>query len=415
MEHIVFVEATLTGAGRRAIEIAHRRDLRVTLFTRDRSKYRSIHHDADLLDLADEVMDVETNDTGAVCRAAQQLHSRIPISALTTLADFYVPQAAAAAGVLGLPAIPYQAAVDCRNKYGTRLALSRFAPWLNPWFRLASTVEEAVAAAEEHGYPLLVKPRDENDGMDISLVSDSDQLSAHWHKLAAKPNNRAGQPKSPGVILETYMEGPEYSVETVQGGPGRPVRFIGITRKYLTGGDRGCFVELGHCFPVDDHRDIIMPAVDAALHAVGIHTAVCHTEVKVCGGLVKVVEVNPRLAGGRIGSHLVEIATGVNPIDLAIDCALGLDPVWRATPRRGAAIHNIPARAAGRLRSLPAPPPPDSPGLVEYGFLGREGEEVRLPEKNGDLLGYAITSGVDADEAFARARSIADSITPDIV
>ena len=51
-----------------------------------------------------------------------------------------------------------------------------------------------------------------------------------------------------------------------------------------------------------------------------------HTECRVNGDDVTIMEVNPRLAGGKIGSHLVEMATGCSAVRAMLDAALGKQP-----------------------------------------------------------------------------------------
>jgi len=414
--HIVFVEATVTGAGLRAVQFAKEKGLTVTFLTRNRQDYQPKDpREPDLLDLVDQVIDVETHDVEEVSRAALGLNEKMPITALTTVADFFVPQAAAAAERLGLPTIPYRAAVAARNKHLTRAMIARQDPDLNPAWALAGSEGAALAAAADIGYPLVIKPQDENDGFDIRRLDSPAQLAAEFCRITAKATNRVGQRKAPGgVILESLLQGQEYSVETLQGGVDEPVQLIGITKKYLTGLERGCFVEVGHCFPVDEHRDLILAAVTSALHALGVNTAICHTEVKVHEGRVKIVEVNPRLAGGRIGSHLIEIATGVNPVRLAIDCALGMRPRWNGVARQGAAIHNIGSPQQGRVRSLPDISHFEHPDVLCFSLPLRAGQEVQPPLSNGDLLGYVITRGATAGQAFRLARSLADAVSLDI-
>ncbi|MED4954122.1 ATP-grasp domain-containing protein [Paenibacillus macerans] len=416
MEHILFIEATLTGAGLKAVQIAKDKNLYVTLFTRQKHAYETEEDTAkNILFFVDRVIETDTNDVDKLCQEVRRLNEEKPVTAIITTADFYVPQAAAVAEMLHLPSIPYEAALKVRNKFRMREELSRIAPELNPAFFLVGTLSQAKEKAKLLNYPLILKPQDENDSVDVLLIQSDEELEYHFLRVTSKPLNRAGQVKTAGgVLLEEYIGGQEYSVETFQGAPNRPLQLMGITRKYLLGTERGHFVEVGHCFPVNDHREKIFAAVSKALKGLGIHTSACHTEIKVVDGQPKIIEINPRLAGGGIGSHLIELATEVNPLSLIIDAARGLAPLWEASPHGGAAIYKLAAHRDGTIKTLPDLSLFDSDDVVEINIPLKRRQTVRLPKSNGDLLGYVITRAASADEALDSARNLTGSISLDI-
>lgn len=416
MEHIVFIEATLTGAGLRAAQTAKSMGMYVTLFTRKGDEYRRKEEKENgILKYVNKLIDVETNDISKICGAANALQEDYPITAVTTTADFYVPQAAALAETLHLPTMPYETALKARNKYQMRVELEKYAPELNPPFFLVDTVENAIDKACLLGYPLIMKPQDENDSLDVILIHNNEDLVHHFDRITTKKKNKAGQNKaSGGLLLEAYITGEEYSVETFQGASHLPVQLMGITRKSLFGVSKGHFIEIGHSFPVNNHKEEFFEAVSKAMSILGIHSAICHTEVKMVNGQPLIIEINPRLAGGGIGSHLIELATGVNPLSLVIDIASGRAPLWEKTEQCGAAIYKLASPKEGVIKSLPDLSFIETCNIVEYNIPLKIGQAVQEPKCNGDLLGYIVAKANNADEALLSARTVAESIILDI-
>jgi hypothetical protein len=79
---IIFIEASTTGAGARANELARARGLYVVLLTRDRGRYGH-----DILSLADEIILCETNDASEVANVVVRCSQRFQVAAVTTTAD----------------------------------------------------------------------------------------------------------------------------------------------------------------------------------------------------------------------------------------------------------------------------------------------------------------------------------------
>src|SRR5204863_1276408 len=117
------------------------------------------------------------------------------------------------------------------------------------------------------------------------------------------------------VLVEEYVPTPEFSVETF----GRKV--VGTTAKHL--GPPPWFVECGHDFPADLGEVATVEALAlAAIEALGLGFGPAHTEVRLGPRGPVVIEVNARLAGGRIPT-LVRLATGIDLVGATVDAVIG--------------------------------------------------------------------------------------------
>ena len=103
------------------------------------------------------VRGVTTSDADAVVRAVRGLDT--PADAVLTLSEPHLPAVTTAATRLGLPADDPETVALVRDKHRVRERLAE-AGVPQPAFRHARSIGEALAAAEEIGYPVVAKPVD---------------------------------------------------------------------------------------------------------------------------------------------------------------------------------------------------------------------------------------------------------------
>lgn len=411
-EHILFIEAPLTGAGLKGVMYAKRENIYISFLTNNKEKYKN----SCILNYVDNLIECDTNSEEVVLEVVKKIEKENHITAAITFADFYVPKVAYIAEYLKLPYMSYETALKCRNKYFTREALNKNLSKYNPLYFLVSSVEEAKEKAKIIKYPLIMKPQDENDSYNVVFIKNEEQLVNEFLRITTGDVNRVGQKKfSKSLLLEEYLSIQEYSVETytVKG----KTTLIGITKKFTDGIERGSFVELAHAFPVDENRDEIFNAVQTILNEIRIDYAVCHTEVKVDSvkKQVKLVEINPRLAGGGIGSDMIEVSTGNSAVKCAIDIARGKEISDKFIKNRYSVIHKIQSMKEGELMNV------IFPKFIENdaNFIKKElylpiGTKVRAPKLNADFIGYILVSGKELDKALEYAKNIIENIKLEI-
>lgn len=278
-----------------------------------------------------------------------------------TACDYYLSTVARIAGRLGLPAASPEAVRNACRKDATRRVLAD-AGVPGPRFAVHGEWAGIARAAQEIGYPLVVKPVDLCAGMYVRLVENAEQLSSAVRAMADFPVNARGQRRPPEVLLEELLDGPEVSVETVS--HAGAVHVVGVTDKSIGGAP--AFIETGHMFPAAlsaaDTEAAEQTAL-GALKALGLtEGTVAHTEIKLTSAGPRVVEVNPRPAGNRI-TELIRHVTGIDLAAAFVDVSLGRAPDLRRTDTglRSAAIGflvtqtpgTLEALGGGRLRNLP--------------------------------------------------------------
>lgn len=180
--------------------------------------------------------------------------------------------------------------------------------------RLISRVEDAEGLV----YPVIVKPRDNSGSRGVKLCRNQEELRTSIAE--ALDNSRLDS-----VLVEEFIEGPEYSIEGLHyDGRSEVIQF---TEKKTT--EFPYNVELGHKQPAlltDEQKDAIREIVAKIGSALRFENCPSHTELKINDRGIFVIETSPRLGGDFITSTLVPLSTGINMEDQLLNIAMG-EPV----------------------------------------------------------------------------------------
>lgn len=220
--------------------------------------------------------------------------------------------------------------------------------------------------------PVIAKPAGLSASRGVMLIRDAADLASWRARLA-------GYRYSGPVILEEFLRGTEFSIETVSVDGEHHV--LGITAKQVTPPPR--FVETGHLHPAplaEADRKAITELVTAFLAAADYRFGPAHTEVVLTDRGPRIVESQARLGGDRI-PLLVRIATGVD-IDAVVYQALTGKPVEEPIADRLGCVSFF-ELSPGTLRS--APP------LAEIARLPFV-HEVDFPFAPGDVVPAFVDS-----------------------
>lgn len=230
---------------------------------------------------------------------------------------------------LGLPGNSRECIEKSTNKYAMRRAF-REAGIPVPWFRSVSPGEEVYPER----YPVIVKPTDRSGSRAITKVFSGEELDGAIR-------NAAEQSFEKKAIVEEYIEGSEYSVETIsfQG----KHTCLAITKKYTTGSPH--YIETGHLQPAplsEELEEKVKETVNRALDALGVRTGAGHSELRIDReGRVRIIEIGSRMGGDCIGSDLVPLSTGYDFVGMVVDTAAGNPPVFTEKISRVSAIRFI--------------------------------------------------------------------------
>lgn len=347
----------------------------------------------------------------AAVRDIVEFSARVGIDGILTVTEFLTPIVTLACAQLGLPGNDPHLAFAPRNK---RVMSEQFT-------KCDVAVPKTIAAACEHdltnllcsseiGFPLVVKPAENAGSTGVTIARTADEATAAYRRaLRHDRQDRYGMVLDSTTIIQEYVDGIEYSVESVtQDGE---TTHICITRKIVT--TTAYRAELGHAVPADVPADAakrILAEADKAIAAVGIRNGPSHTEVKLASdGQCTVIEIGARPGAGQIG-FLVELALGTRFWAACLDVALGR-PVRITRPRNDyATVRFLTIPRPGILTSLSNLPQP-GPRVPIVRMRKTVGQFVNAAEDNGGRLGSVVVVGPDqesvelyADELLAQVR-----------
>ncbi|MFI2640880.1 ATP-grasp domain-containing protein [Streptomyces sp. NPDC018610] len=385
---------------------AREHGLEVWLLTGDRDWYTH-GHDWDTHPLAaalDRVIDVDTTDLDAVLAAVTDDDGRPLVDGLTSFSDYHTVIAARAARSLGLPGPDPEAVETANVKDRLRVALGDV-PYNIPHMRVGSR-DELDEAVRRLGFPMIAKPPAEAISYGVRRVDDMDQLVEAWQELSGIRHSLRGQPRSGDVLLESYVEGVEVSVETmtVDG----YTHVFGVTSKDLFGDP--AYIECGHTFPVplsDDEREALYSVVRGTLEAIGYRHGPCHTEVRRTESGWRVIEANPRTPSSCM-TMLVTDVTGRSPILDAWLLAIGeVPPIEPVVHNGGAAVRMIYPQRRGTLKRVDGVEAAAAVPGVQVLLHVEKGDKLLQRMDNSSCVGFTYCNGPDRLEAQALADKAA--------
>ncbi|MFF2081819.1 pyridoxal-phosphate dependent enzyme [Kitasatospora sp. NPDC058162] len=401
---MLFVESNTTGTGMIALQQAKDLGLSPVLLTSRPERY------VGLAETGCEVVVCDTNDSDQLRTVMTERFRRDEIAAVTTTSDFYVPAVAELARLLDLPGNPVEAAAVCRHKAELRTRLAeadvpqpRFAVLHEPV--TADQMADAVAAV---GLPCVVKPVDDSGSNGVLLCHSAEQALEQAGRILGVRTNVRDMPTARSVLVEEYVQGPEYSVELF-GGPGGTT-CVGITQKTVTG--TPYFVECAHLFPAPLSAEEARTVEDAARRAVaaaGMVSGATHTEVRLAGDRAAIMEINPRPAGGMI-PELIRLATGVDLLEQQLRVAAGLPPNLAPERAGHAGIRFLLADREGALAGVDGTDEAAAvPGVERVTVTAAPGAPVRPPANAYHRLGHLIAYGgtpAEVEQSLAQAESL---------
>ncbi|HQJ21399.1 MAG TPA: ATP-grasp domain-containing protein [Bacteroidales bacterium] len=167
-------------------------------------------------------------------------------------------------------------------------------------------------------FPLIMKPIDATSSQGVYKVENFNEIKKYENSTRKFSRNN-------GLIIEEFLDGPEYSIESITYKGHTTV--CQFTEKFITPFPNT--VEMGHLQPADltfEQKGEIKNLVIAAINAIGIDNSASHTEVKLTKQGAKIVEIGARGGGDFISSYLILTSTGINMDEAIIKVALGESP-----------------------------------------------------------------------------------------
>lgn len=197
------------------------------------------------------------------------------------------------------------------------------------------SIEEVYSKTTEFTYPLICKPVDLSSSRGVCKIENSEQLKEAL-------DYALGWSKKKQVILEEFIEGPEYSGESIayKG----QYKLLAVTEKQTTGAPH--FVETGHHQPaLLDHEMYkkVEQTLYKAFAAMKIEYGAIHPEFRITKeGKIYFMEIATRMGGDCIGTDLTPLSSGYDFMGMVINICQGKEPDFtKIYEPKSVAIHYI--------------------------------------------------------------------------
>jgi biotin carboxylase len=347
---------------------------------------------------ADHFECIDLKDKEEITALAHKIKERRGLDGVMTAGTDFSATVAWVAEKLGLPGIPYEAALNASDKSRMRSCFKE-AGVPSPQF-LTLTGLPGADFSPPFTFPVVVKPVDNMGGRGCRRVDSGEELNAALPE--ALKFSRSGR-----AIVEEFMEGPEFSVDAL----------VDHDKIYICGfADRHIcflpyFIEMGHTIPsTEDSRHIstMIETFKKAVQALGITAGVgaAKGDVKFTPKGPMIGEIAARLSGGYMSGWTYPYASGVDLTKGAIRLALGEDPGdlearqdWTSAER---AFISIP----GKVHSVKGLREARATGYVKDLFPRIEpGNAVTFPENNVTKCGNVISAAPFREAAVNAAET----------
>jgi biotin carboxylase len=356
--------------------------------------------------MGDRAVLVSLTDVAAAVDAIVALHQRSPLDAVLAVDDPGVAIASAAAARLGLRHNPPDAIAATRDKTIMRARLGA-ALLRQPAYRIVPPGGDVVAAAQQIGYPCVVKPVSRSASQGVIRVNDAVEADAAGLRIRAMIANC---PES--LLVERFVPGDEVAAEGLLTGGRLEVLAVFDKPDPLDG---PFFEETIYVTPSRQPPAILTEIETIAAQAaaaLGLHEGPVHVELRIgAGGEVTILELAARSIGG-LCARALRFGAGVSLEEVIIRHALGMGLGGLTREPQASGVMMLPIRAAGVLEHVSG----QKRALAVEGVVGLDisiapGRSV-VPLPEGDrYLGFIFARGTTpqfVEAALRRAEACLD-------
>jgi biotin carboxylase len=297
---------------------------------------------------------------------------------------------------LGRQDVPITSAVISRNKLNQREFLRQH-DMPTPLFRGVRHVDEARMAADEIGYPCILKPTMAASSVNVSLISSEEALIQAFSSLESfiKKDSGLYYTDRSVAVLEEFMPGEEITLDgvVVDG----VFHLGGIHNKKRMMGPH--FEEDEYTLPYQGGNTAPLAEIAARIcQALRLKNTLFNVELRQDrNGVYKVVEFSIRISGGHVYRNIRD----VYGIDLVAAYTLGLineqpsliEWFLRRSPQPKAATCIKFVYRSGHVRQNDAGAARSHPAFRAYYPVAKPGERIDQPPQGFDIAGLLSVRG----------------------
>jgi len=257
-------------------------------------------------------------------------------------------------------------------------------------------------------FPLIIKPKAATSSQGVYKVNNLEEINNYKNVTEKFSANSE-------VIIEEFLEGPEFSVEAIT--YCGKTNIVQITEKFITPFPRT--VEMGHLQPAElnaEQKKEIYKVVIEAINSIGIDNSASHTEVKLTQDGPKIVEIGARLGGDYISSYLTLHSCGVNMDKAAIQVALGEEPDLTPTLKQCSYIKYFELPVGKKVKKIEKwTDILETEDVVFANIAVREGDIIEEITESKKRPGFVIVKGFSRTDVIDKAVFFEEKLKQKII
>lgn len=348
---------------------AHKRGLPVVVITDHAQEHRRLLATSPISPDQLQVIECDVFNPLAVIESLNAQGLR-PVAVFSN-SDHLQTATAIVAEAFECPGKDWRLCYAAKNKAAMRERMQRLG-LPGPWFQVLGANTELP---DDAPWPVVAKPREGVASLDVRLCHNAAELRAYCEQFWQQQPDRA-------LLLEAYMAGPLFTLETL--GDGRNLQAIGGFDVSLSAPPH--FVELAARWN-GQLSCVQRAAALAQVAAFGVNFGVCHSEFILTAQGPMLVEINYRSIGdGR--EFLLDRLLPQGWFDRIVALHLGHSLIAAQAAQAQATVHYLVAERPGRLDQASASFNVESEShWCDYRALQHAGDTVTISHSNKDYVG----------------------------
>lgn len=323
-----------------------------------------------------------------------------PNAVITDQSDIAVPTCAYVAEKLGLPGIGTALATQFTNKYIMRQFCHENG-FPSPKFYQSSSASDALDLGQQLGFPLVVKPVDNQSSRGVIKVTELESL--HTAVEQALSNSR-----SHTILLEEFIDGIELTVDGLKFSD----RHVSLAISSKSHYKHNPMVAKSLLF-TSHHPDIDFAALktlnNQLVEQSGLPFGLTHAEYKYSNGKFYLIEIAARGGGTKLSSDLVPFLSQVDNYSYYVDLALGktcFQPRDLPPMRSVVAALDFLSFPSGVVKKISGVEQARAlEGILDLDIAIKEGDRLTPPQEDRSRHGYVIAY---ASSTAQLAKTLAD-------
>lgn len=394
LKAILFIGTNKSGSSREAIIAAEKLGYLTVLFTNNkkqlqqRKAYPDIH----------KMTFIDTTNIGEMKAEIRNLFSiGLEIKTIVSFVDPFVHIASILCDEFCQNYTSSKAIKMMEDKEETRNFLKN-QPYSPKFFPIKPNESSTIS----NNFPLIVKSPKSTGSKDVLLAANVSQLNKHLKFLQSKN-------PSESLMVEEYLEGPQYLVEALV--YKRQAQIVAIIEQEITQGNR--FIITGYGVLAEVPQDI-QRGLEEVLYSIvkefDIENGTLHLELRLTKDGWKLIEINPRISGGAMNSMLLA-AFGFSLVEETLKLFLGEEPNVKPRHRKFIFTKYVIVERKGILeRVIGKTRASNSTGVVNVYVKPKRGTFLTPPLSMGHRYAYVIAEGATLAEAKNNATTAAMEI-----